>query len=60
MISNMTLFYPGRGDAGDPELNISDRLSPGHGQRGLLRSGADTGRVVGEIVIVIVIEIHLS
>ena len=58
MISKITLFYPGRGDAGDPELNISDRLSLGHGQRGLLRSGADTGRVVREIVIVI--EIYLS
>ena len=44
-------IFPGRGNAGDPELNISDGLRPGHGQCGRLRTGAVTDRVVGEIVI---------
>ena len=45
------ILFSGRGYAGDAELVISDRFSPGHGQRGGLRPGADTGRVVGQIVI---------
>ena len=36
----------GRDNAGDAELNISDWISPGHGQRGCLRSGTDTDRMV--------------
>ena len=45
------ILFSGRGYAWDAELVISDRFSPGHGQRGRLRPGADTGRVVGQIVI---------
>ena len=36
----------GRDNAGDAELNISDWISPGHGQRGCLRTGTDTDRMV--------------